>query len=478
MNKLLESKKLIYLFVLLFSALAINAFFIYLEFNKTKEAITKHQLHVNLEYIDRITSNLSQNIIQSAGHKPLLQALKDNKNLRENLEKDLRLFRAKRYRYIYVIDKSKNTFRFLLDGSKKNKANFLETFQPFKVQQWEKVYITKTAHYFLNKDVKSLWLTYLKPIIKKNKVIGVIAIDFSLKEHDNLKSILEQLTKDLKQFTILSMAIFLIIILFLLYERKKIVLLKQQSQEIYSFNKTLQKKVADEVAKNREKDKDILEQARLAQLGGMLGMIAHQWRQPLSAISSANIAINMKAQMEQLEPQSVIELTDKIEEYTQHLSTTIDDFRNFFKNTKEIQRTDYTRIITSTLNIVESSVQNKNIKLSTELQSETIFETYPQELKQVVLNLIKNAEDILLENNIQNPYIKITTHENYLLISDNGGGIPKDILDKIFDPYFSTKGLNGTGLGLYMSKIIIEEHCHGTLSVENNDEGAVFTIEL
>ena len=136
----------------------------------------------------------------------------------------------------------------------------------------------------------------------------------------------------------MSIAILAVIFLFLFYERRKTALIKKQASKIRDFNETLQQKVAKEVAKNREKDKQLLEQARLAQMGEMLGMIAHQWRQPLSAISSTNIAINMKAQMEQLEPQLVIELTDRIKEYTQHLSTTIDDFRNFFKDTKEKQK--------------------------------------------------------------------------------------------------------------------------------------------
>ena len=480
MNNFLKSKKMIYLFVLLFSILALNVLYIYLQFSKTKNVISKNQLQTNLQHIDTITSNLSQRILQSVGNKSLLEALKESKSLRENLEKDLQLFRTKSYRYAYVVYKQKhtNTFKFLLDGSKKDKANFLEDFQPLNLQEWKRVYVTKKSNYFINKGVKSLWLTYLKPIVKKGNVEAMIAIDFSLKEQNDLKNILEQLTRNLKIFTILSISMFLIIILFLLYERKKIALMNKQAEQIKIFNDTLQQKIEEEVAKNRKKDKQMLEQARLAQLGEMLGMIAHQWRQPLSAISSANIVINMKAQMEQLEPQSVIELTNKIDEFTQHLSETIDDFRNFFKNTKEKKRTSYNEIVTETLLIMESSLNNKNIELITNLQSDVIFETYPSELKQVLLNLIKNAEDVLLENKIQNPYIKITIDNMCLIVSDNGGGIPEYIISKIFDPYFSTKDLNGTGLGLYMSKTIIEEHCQGKLSVANNSEGAVFTIEL
>ncbi|SFV75433.1 histidine kinase [hydrothermal vent metagenome] len=241
----------------------------------------------------------------------------------------------------------------------------------------------------------------------------------------------------------------------------------------------MQKRIEEEVAKNREKDKQMLQQSRLAQMGEMIGMIAHQWRQPLSAISSASIAINMKAQMDMLDSKSAIELAEKISEFTQYLSKTIDDFREFYKDKKEKQDVTYKELIDSTLNIVEVSLKNKNIKLVIEMQSEITFHTYANELKQVLLNLIKNAEDALLEKGVESPCIKIITQENRLIVSDNGGGIPEDIIDKIFDPYFSTKkNLNGTGLGLYMSKTIIEEHCEGKLSVHNGEDGAVFVVEL
>ena len=480
MSSLLKSKKIIYLFVLLFSILALNAFFTYQQFSQTKDTITKNHLQENITYIESVASNLSHMILQAVGDESPLQALKKDKKLRENLEKNLQLFRTDRYRYVYVVykQKGKDLFRFLLDSSKEDKGSFLEGFQPLNLQEWKKVYTTKKANYFINEDVESLWLTYLKPIIQKGDVVAVIAIDFSLKEQNNLKSILEKLSREVKIFTVLSIVMFFVIILFLLYERKKVIVLNKKKKKIQAFNDTLQQKVEKEVAKNREKDKQMLEQARLAQLGEMLGMIAHQWRQPLSAISSANITINMKAQMEQLDPKIIIDLTNKIDEFTQHLSKTIDDFRGFFKNTKEKKETTYKEIVTSTLKIIQSSLKNKNIKLITDLQSDMVFKTYPSELKQVLLNLIKNAEDVLIEQKIENPYIKISTSANKLYVSDNGGGVPEDIIDKIFDPYFSTKDLNGTGLGLYMSKTIIEEHCQGKLSVTNDAQGAVFSVEL
>ena len=165
------------------------------------------------------------------------------------------------------------------------------------------------------------------------------------------------------------------------------------------------------------------------------------------------------------------------------MSSTINDFRDFFKTNKEQADTTFTYIIDSVLNIVSSAMKSKNIELVTKLNYDEMFHSYPNELKQVVMNLIKNAEDVLLEKGIKNPMIMITTtkvSDGILLeVTDNGGGIENSIIDKIFDPYFSTKlEKHGTGLGLYMSKTIIEEHCEGTLSVSNVDNGACFKLKL
>lgn len=238
-----------------------------------------------------------------------------------------------------------------------------------------------------------------------------------------------------------------------------------------------------ELSNSRRKDKQLLEQSRLAQMGEMISMIAHQWRQPLAAISSASGAIHLKAKRDRLTKELAIELSSKISNYSQHLSSTINDFREFFKTNKEKKSTSLEEIINSVLNIVEETIENQNIQLIKDFRSNITFETFPNEIKQVILNLIKNAEDILLEKKIKNPRIEICTYQKnkrlYLEVIDNGGGIPTQILGQIFDPYFSTKiQKDGTGLGLYMSKTIIQEHCNGLLEVENTKEGALFRIEL
>lgn len=258
-------------------------------------------------------------------------------------------------------------------------------------------------------------------------------------------------------------------------------LVSQTTQELNTLNKELEARVKEEVQKNIIKDQQILHQAKHAQMGEMMSMIAHQWRQPLSAISSTAISLNLKSKLNKLDNKTAEELTNKISEYSQHLSHTIDDFREFFKTNKEKKETTYTELINSVLRIVEVSITNKNIQIITKIDAPVILNTFPNELKQVILNLIKNAEEILIEKNIKNPKIIIESFGATLSVSDNGGGIPDDIKEKIFDPYFSTKTKkDGTGLGLYMSKTIIQEHCGGILSVKNSKDigGAKFTIEL
>ncbi len=241
------------------------------------------------------------------------------------------------------------------------------------------------------------------------------------------------------------------------------------------YEKDLKEKVNEAVEKNKQQQLLILHQSRLAQMGEMISMIAHQWRQPLAAIGATSASLELKASLNKLNNDEVRRKAHDISSFSQHLSKTIDDFRDFFKPNKGKIETTY--------EIIKVSINNKNIKLLQNMKSHEAFTTYPNQIKQVVLNLIRNAEEALLEKTIKNPTITIETYtkgDTYILeVSDNAGGIPENIINKIFDPYFSTKiKKDGTGLGLYMSKTIIEEHCGGTLSAINSGNGALFKIVL
>lgn len=280
---------------------------------------------------------------------------------------------------------------------------------------------------------------------------------------------------------------------YLAYEKEKDLvenILKVNSDELYEKNKelkevneNLEKRVQKEVEKNRLQDQKIFQQSRLVQMGEMINMIAHQWRQPLNALGLTLQNIRLNYLTDELSEAYMNEAMDKGNRLINSMSKTIDDFRNFFKENKEKELANLDEIVLSTIEIVNSSLAHKNITLLTNLSCKENIETYPHEIKQVIMNLIKNAEDALFEKGLPNPTIFIKSHvqgnKQIVMVKDNAGGVPSSIIDKIFEPYFSTKlEKDGTGLGLYMSKTIIEEHCGGRLQVANDEYGAVFTIEL
>jgi signal transduction histidine kinase len=191
----------------------------------------------------------------------------------------------------------------------------------------------------------------------------------------------------------------------------------------------------------------------------------------------------LRTKLGTIDNEYVEEMSNNISGYATHLSETINDFRNFYKPNKEQVEISLDTLFESVYSIIKISLQKHNVELIKELHSQDETLSYANELKQVILNLIKNAEDILIEREIKTPIITVKTYTKnkriFLTIKDNAGGIDTSIIDKIFDPYFSTKKKkDGTGLGLYMSKVIVEDHCNGILSVENTQEGAMFCIEL
>ncbi len=234
-----------------------------------------------------------------------------------------------------------------------------------------------------------------------------------------------------------------------------------------------------------QKDKQILEQAKLAQMGEMLGNIAHQWRQPLSAISTVASGLKINYEYNILDIKDIPKQMDLIVENTKHLSKTIDIFRDFIKEEKALKDVNIQEKLDECINIVSATISSHHIKLINEIDYDNpiTLKMISGELSQVVINLINNSKDAIVQNKINNGWIKITqkTEKNYLIIivEDNGGGISKDIMTKIFDPYFTTKHqYQGTGLGLYMSKTMIEKHLNGKLEVKNGKDGAIFTIKL
>lgn len=249
------------------------------------------------------------------------------------------------------------------------------------------------------------------------------------------------------------------------------------------LSKTLETRVKEEIGKNNDKTTQMIQQSRLAQMGEMISMIAHQWRQPLASISAISGTLSLDVMMQNYDEKFFQERLDSISELSQHLSETINDFRGFFKHDKRKEKANLGAIVDSCIQIIGPSLANKSIHFQIDIDRNVVLNSFISELKQVMLNIFKNAEDALLESKTENAtvWIKGYADDNYIYISieDNAGGISKDIANEIFDPYFSTKKQkDGTGLGLYMSKIIIEEHIGGTISFKNTDLGASFTISI
>ena len=229
----------------------------------------------------------------------------------------------------------------------------------------------------------------------------------------------------------------------------------------------------------------LIEQSKQASLGEMIGNIAHQWRQPLSAISSIASGVSLKTEFDKINNETVISSMDKIVHKTKYLSETIDTFRNFIKEEKTLKTVSLIERIEIAINIVSASLDSNHIKLTSNIDKVEKIELklVLGELTQVLINLINNSKDAICENNIKGGFINLEVHDKettvVILIEDNGGGISESIKDKIFEPYFTTKHKSlGTGLGLYMSYKIITESMKGTLKVSNTKKGAQFIIEL
>jgi len=227
----------------------------------------------------------------------------------------------------------------------------------------------------------------------------------------------------------------------------------------------------------------MMTQSRSAAMGEMISMIAHQWRQPLAVISMDANNILADIELDMVEQESLKEISLEIINQTNELSKTIDDFKEFFKPVKESEMVLVEEVIKRAFSVVGKSLENNNVAVRKIFSSKQEIDTYSRELMQVFINILNNAKEVLIEKNVQAKEILIELEDTedtiIIKICDNAGGILDSIIDKIFEPYFSTKDAKtGTGLGLYMSKTIIEKHLSGTLRVINTHEGACFIIEL
>ena len=249
------------------------------------------------------------------------------------------------------------------------------------------------------------------------------------------------------------------------------------------LNKTLESRVREEIQKSREQEQLLIQKSKFIALGEMISNIAHQWRQPLSQLSALLMTLKLKHRMDKLDKPSMELKCSEAENIVEYMSHTIDDFRNFFMPNKDKKEFSIKESIEEVLRIVGKSITNQNIQIEVDIPHDRKIIGYKSEYEQVVLNLLSNAKDAIIASKQEygKIIVKLTLIGKYarLSIQDNGGGITIRPLEKIFEPYVTTKEQNeGTGIGLYMGKLIIEKSMKGKLEAQNKKDGAIFTIEV
>ncbi|QOY54827.1 DUF3365 domain-containing protein [Candidatus Sulfurimonas marisnigri] len=329
---------------------------------------------------------------------------------------------------------------------------------------------------FLNKDGKE-YIYYMKALVTEESCLkchahqgykigdtrGGVSVVIPMEKYDN--EMYGEIIRIISVFFIFYMIA--IVGMIYTYGRLKASLLEQE-------------KLFDE---NRKKDEIMLAQSRNAAMGEMISMIAHQWRQPIAIISMWANNIIADIDMDEVHNDDFKKYAKNINEQTQYLSQTIDDFRNFFKPDKAKEKVLIQDVMDECLGVVGKSLQNSNVHVEKNYTCNTPISIHARELMQVYINILKNAKEALVEQEIKDAKVIINIYEDensvVCEIKDNANGIKEEIMQKIFDPYFTTKGVHsGTGIGLYMSKIIVEQHLHGTISAVNIKKGVCFSIVI
>ncbi|UTJ07582.1 PAS domain-containing sensor histidine kinase [Arcobacter roscoffensis] len=262
------------------------------------------------------------------------------------------------------------------------------------------------------------------------------------------------------------------------------------NRKLENYNNTLKEEVAKIKSELTEYENIMQRQAKMAAMGEMLENIAHQWRQPLSIISVLSTGMKIQNDTGTLDKQTLTNGLNDINTSSQYLSKTIDDFSNFFKPSYKKTKFNISEVIKYTINLTKTNFKSQNIKIVENIIDLEVY-TFKNELIQVLLNILNNAGDELIKLDKKRKLIMIETYENdeYLFIKvlDNAGGIKKSIVNRVFEPYFTTKHKSqGTGVGLYMCETIVKKHMQGLIEVENKEfmfeddkyTGAQFILSL
>ncbi len=454
-----------------------NEKYIYENFRDTTTTLE----NVNLDFM--IFMNLENKNIHTQLSKNIKTLNKDNftKYIVDSITDDENISIAKyQNNYYYIVksrilksDLSGKTRGFIYVGKKiylenfndefKNSIKFIDIVSNKTNKTLKSIFLDKVeVHFVYSEDI----LSNIISLQNNNKNLAMLKLD-------NYRDIYKQGRKQIILFNT-AVSIFVLILFFIfyfyIYYHKRL-------------NIELEIRVEDEIKKQKAQEEILIHQSRSAEIGEMINNIAHQWRQPLNNLSLTIQNIGFKYENDVLTKEELNETIDKSKMIINSMSNTIDTFRNFFEPTKNKNLFKVEHSIENTLEILSSTLRFYNIEVVKEIIDDVEIYDYENEFSQVLLNIITNARDALVSNKIEKPIIKVNVSkiENNVIvkIKDNANEINEEIIDRIFEPYFTTKGKgNGTGIGLYMSKLIIEKNMNGKLTVKNDNDGAVFIITL
>ena len=454
-----------------------NEKYIYENFRDTTTTLE----NVNLDFM--IFMNLENKNIHTQLSKNIKTLNKDNftKYIVDSITDDENISIAKyQNNYYYIVksrilksDLSGKPRGFIYVGKKIYLENFNDEFK--NSIKFVDIVSNKT-----NKTLKSIFLDKVEVhfVYSEDILSNIISLqnnnkNLAMLKLDNYRDIYKQGRKQIILFNT-AVSIFVLILFFIfyfyIYYHKRL-------------NIELEIRVKDEIIKQKAQEEILIHQSRSAEIGEMINNIAHQWRQPLNNLSLIIQNIGFSYENDVLTKKDLNETIDKSKMIINSMSNTIDTFRNFFEPTKNKNLFRVEHSIDNTLEILSSTLRFYNIEVVKEIIDDVEIYDYENEFSQVLLNIITNARDALVSNKIEKPIIKVNVSkiENNVIvkIKDNANGINEEIIDRIFEPYFTTKGKgNGTGIGLYMSKLIIEKNMNGKIEAKNNKEGAVFKITL
>lgn len=358
-----------------------------------------------------------------------------------------------------------------------------------------KLYHKKSKHY--QEDIKIL----ISLSVEINKAISNI-VGLRLK----ISMLKNSTTNVFYKITLVVLMVFMFIVIFMTLFLSNLVLnyikntnqelekaINQKTKELKEINRNLQKTIEHEVEQSRKKDQIMYQQARLAAMGEMIQNIAHQWRQPLNSLLILIQSFKIKFNSGKLDKHFIDTQTEDALRIAKNMSATIENFRNFFHLNKDKGEFSLAKAIQDSIKIVNPTLRQKNITVYTDIENDIQLYQHENAFTQVILNLIKNTYDAILEQNINNGVCEIGLNVKgttaFISIKDNAGGVKSENINNIFEPYFTTKHKSvGTGIGLYMTKQIIERQMYGTISVSNSNwtskisvesyYGAIFLIEL